>query len=200
MQIVESIVEQKRKHTHLTRDIWSCTNGRDVIESIIKIEIKSSQQIGDTIFYYFSGDQDYLDSGALNCYYSKPDSHYVLNGFFRDFNNQVRCIISSSGGRELSFCFRGIHLYDESSELIQFLEVFNDARLTIENGILFEVNGEQYETLRLNYYFPMNGSTDKTYNFSYQLGTVYSRSWHYGGNSGAWGPEITLIDFTFSIP
>jgi hypothetical protein len=105
-------------------------------------------------------------------------------------------VITGDGGAALSKCFKGIHIFDNSDEMKQFLEIIY-APIEIEYGILFEVGGEFYETLYINYYFPMNGSSDKKFNFSHQLGTIYSKWWYYGGNSGSWGPEITLIDFDF---
>jgi len=180
-------------YTFLARRICAGIFGTDTMLSQIEITITDSYLIEDTLFYDFTGDQYY--STFPDCY-AIPDSHYVLTGYFKDYNNQVICVINGDGGAELSECFRGIHIYDGSDELKQFLE-FGGTPLEIEYGVLIEINNQQYETLYMNYYFPMNGSTDTKYNFSHQLGTVYSKRWSYMGNHGAGGPEIILVDFDF---
>ena len=161
--------------------------------SQIEITITDSYLIEDTLFYNFTGDQYY--STFSDCY-AIPDSHYVLTGYFKDYNNQVICVINGDGGAELSDCFRGIHIYDGSDEINQFLEV-GSPPLEIEYGVLIEVNDELYDTFYLNYYVPMVGSTARRYNFSSQLGLVYSKLWFFMGNHGAGGPEIILVDFDF---
>lgn len=191
-----SSIKVGNSYTYLARDIWACVFGTDTLESIIEISITASMFRGDTTLFFFSGTQDYTYLGSSICFWTPPDSHYVLSGYFKDFNNQVSCIINSEGGEALSRCFRGFHIYDGSDEMKQFLGVIY-VPIEIEYGIPFEVKGEYYETLYMNYYFPQNGSTDKKYHFSHQLGTVYTRRWGYWGNTGAGGPEITLIDFDF---
>lgn len=101
----------------------TCWFETDSLISLIEITIMDSQQIGDTLFYYFNGIQNYTWFGSNICFITPPDSHYIINGYFKDHNDQISCVVNSERGQVLSESFKGIHTYDGSDEIMRFMDM-----------------------------------------------------------------------------
>jgi len=182
-------------YTYLLKALWDGSS-IDSMKSMMEITITNSQQIDDRILYYFVGEHR-LEYSLFDDICQWEDSIYVIGGYFEDFNSQITCYITEGNDCFFNDVFKAVHIYDGSEETNNFLSLFSwlsSDPQTIEFGVPFEINNQQFETFFLHFYYVGMGRT--TYQFSDSLGIVYRSDVGFMGNLLS-VYTLTLIDFDF---
>jgi len=165
--------------------------------STVEITITNVQQTNDTLFYFFEGENrlEYSLYDPIIC--NLEDSISVISGYFKDYNSQVTCVVTEGNGCFFASIFKAVHIYDGSVETNNFLSLYSWLSYdpeTIEFGVPFEINNEQFETLYLNFNFAFMGRS--IYQFSDDLGVV-TRSDIQGSTNHLSRYKLTLVDYDF---
>lgn len=167
--------------------------------STVEITITSVQQTNDTLFYFFEGENrlEYYLYDPIICNSFLEDSISAISGYFKDYNSQVTCVVTEGNGCFFASIFKAVHIYDGSEETNNFLSLISWLSYdpeTIEFGVPFVINNEQFETLYLNFNFATMGRS--IYQFSDDLGVV-THSDIQGGTNHLSRYKLTLIDYDF---